>query len=198
MPTRADAWATVCAYTPSESLRRHMLAVEAAMRAYARLRGEDETAWGCAGLLHDFDYERFPDAHPAAGDPILAEFGWPEPIRRAIQSHADFTGVPRVTPMEHALHACDDVTGLIVAVALVRPDRDLRKVDLKSIRKKWKNHAFAAGVDRDEVAAAAAAFGVPLDDHLQTVLEAMQAVAADLGLAGAAPAAGGDAPVAVG
>lgn len=111
---------------------------------------------------------------------------------------ADFTGVPRVTPMEHALHACDDVTGLIVAVALVRPDRDLRKVDLKSIRKKWKNHAFAAGVDRDEVAAAAAAFGVPLDDHLQTVLEAMQAVAADLGLAGAAPAAGGDAPGAVG
>ena len=183
-PTRADAWATVRAFTASESLRRHMLAVEAAMRAYARRLGEDEDDWGNAGLLHDFDYERFPDRHPQAGEPILAERGWPAHLRRAILSHADFTGVPRESPMALALHACDDITGLIIAVALVRPDRDLRQVDVKSIRKKWKNRAFAAGVDRDEVAAAVAAFGVPLDEHIQVVLGAMQAKAAELGLAG--------------
>ncbi len=184
-PTRAEAWATVCEFTPSESLRRHMLAVEAAMRSYARRLGEDEADWGNTGLLHDFDYERFPDRHPQAGEPILAERGWPEPIRRAILSHADYTGVPRVTPMEKALHACDDITGLVIAVALVRPDRDLRQVDLRSIQKKWKNRAFAAGVDRDEAAAAAAAFGVPLDEHIGVVLAAMQGVAGELGLAGA-------------
>jgi len=183
-PPRADAWATVCEFTGSESLRRHMLAVEAAMRAYARRLGEDEDDWGNAGLLHDFDYERFPDRHPQAGEPILAERGWPAHIRRAVLSHADYTGTPRRSPMELALHACDDITGLVVAVALVRPDRDLRQADLRSIRKKWKNRAFAAGVDRDEVTAAAAAFGVPLDDHIQVVLAAMQGIAADLGLAG--------------
>jgi predicted hydrolase (HD superfamily) len=185
-PNRADAWATVCEFTPSESLRRHMLAVEAAMRAYARRLDESEADWGNTGLLHDFDYERFPGQHPQAGEPILAERGWPEPIRRAILSHADFTGVPRETPMERALHACDDITGLITAVALVRPDRDLGQVDLRSIQKKWKNRAFAAGVDRDEVAAAAADFGVPLDEHIGVVLGAMQGIAAELGLAGAA------------
>lgn len=186
-PTRADAWDTVREFTPSDSLRRHMLAVEAAMRAYAEQRGEDVEAWGCAGLLHDFDYERFPDGHPGVGEPILAERGWSEPIRRAILSHADYSGVPRVSDMDKALHACDDITGLIIAVALVRPDRDLREVDLRSVRKKWKNPAFAAGVDRAEVEAAAAEFGVDLDTHIQTVLAAMQGVAGDLGLAGAAP-----------
>jgi len=163
-----------------------MLAVEAAMRAYARRLGEDEEDWGNTGLLHDFDYEPFPDRHPQAGEPILAERGWPEPIRRAILSHAAYTGVPRATRMALALHACDDITGLIVAVALVRPDRDLRQVDLRSVQKKWRNAAFAAGVDRAEAAAAAEALGAPLDAHLQTVLEAMQGIAAELDLAGGA------------
>ncbi len=186
LPSREQAWATVCEFTESESLRRHMLAVEAAMRYYARELGEDEEAWGQAGLLHDFDYERFPDQHPSAGEPILAERGWPEDLRRAILSHADYTGVPRESRMEKALHACDEVTGLLVAVALVRPDKDIRSVKMKSVRKKWKNLAFAGGVDRDEVAAAAEAFGQPLEDHLATVLAAMQEQAEALGLDGSA------------
>ena len=185
MPNREDAWATVCEYTPSPALRRHMLAVEAAMRFYARQLGADEDVWGNAGLLHDFDYERFGDQHPMAGAPILAELGWPEPIRRAILSHADYTGVPRESEMEKALHACDEVTGFLIAVALVRPDQDIRGVAMKSLRKKWKNLAFAGGVNRDEVTVAAEAFGQPLETHFANVLEAMQGQAEALGLAGA-------------
>ena len=185
MPNREDAWDLVCEFTPSTPLRRHMLAVEAAMRHYARRMGADEEAWGNTGLLHDFDYERFGDQHPMAGEPILAERGWPEPVRRAILSHADGTGVPRESEMEKALHACDEVTGFLIAVALVRPDRDIRGVAMKSLRKKWKNLAFAGGVDREEVAAAAEAFGQPLEAHFATVLEAMQGQAEALGLAGA-------------
>lgn len=183
-PTREDAWATVCEYTPSESLRRHMLAVEAAMRHYARAEGADEETWGNVGLLHDFDYEQFPDQHPMAGEPILAQKGWPQETRRAILSHANYSGVPRESRMELALHACDEVTGLLIAVALVRPDKDIRQVKLKSIRKKWKIKAFAAGVDRDDMVAATEAFGVDLEPHLQNVLEAMQGEAEALGLAG--------------
>ena len=185
LPGRAAAWELVCRHTESPSLRRHMLAVEAAMRHVARLRGEDEELWGCVGLLHDFDYERFPDSHPMAGEPILAEAGWPEPLRRAILSHSDASGVPRRSSLELALHACDELTGLIVATALVRPDKDLRQVGLSSVMKRWRSPAFAAGVDRAEVAAAAEAFGVPLEEHVATVLAGMQAVAETLGLAGA-------------
>lgn len=184
MPDRAAAWALVCAHTAGESLRRHMLAVEAAMRAYAERLGEDLELWGNTGLLHDFDYEAHPDTHPMAGAPILEAAGWPEPLRRAILAHADYSGVPRDTPLARHLHACDDVTGLITATALVRPDRNLRGVDLASLRKKWKNRAFAAGVDRDAVAEAAEAIGASLDAHLETVLSAMQGIAGELGLAG--------------
>ena len=161
-----------------------MLAVEATMRHYAGRLNEDVELWGAVGLLHDFDYERFPDEHPMAGEPILAENGWPEDVRQAILSHASFSGVPRDTSIAKALHACDDITGLIVATALVRPDKDLRSVKPKSVRKKWKNKAFAAGVDRDAVSAAVEEFGVPLDEHIETVLEAMQGEAEALGLAG--------------
>jgi predicted hydrolase (HD superfamily) len=185
-PTREAAWELVTEYTPSESLRRHMLAVEAAMRGYARRCGADETSWAIVGLLHDFDYERFPDAHPQAGEAILAERGWPETVRRAILSHAEHTGVKRETPLERALHACDEVTGLVIAVALVRPDKDLRQVKTSSIRKKWKDRAFAAGVDRADVASAAAELGIPLDEHLGVVLSSMQEAAEILGLTGQA------------
>ncbi len=184
--SRDDAWALVCEYTKNENLRRHMLAVEAGMRAYARLYGEDEEEWAIAGLLHDFDYEKFQaaPAHPVEGEKILAERGWPEHIRRAVLSHADYTGVRRETVMEKALHACDDISGLVVAVALVRPDKDLRNVKVKSIRKKWKDRRFAGGVDRDEVEAAVEELGVSLEDHWATMLAAMQSIAPELGLGG--------------
>lgn len=184
-PDRDAAWELVCQHTASLSLRRHMLAVEAAMRHYARLRGEDEMLWACVGLLHDFDYEAHPEGHPLTGEPILAAAGWPEQVRRAILSHADNGAVPRVNPLELGLHACDEITGLIIATALVRPDRDLRQVTLTSVMKKWRNPAFAAGVDRDEMARAAEAFGMPLEAHVGEVLAAMQAVARELGLSGA-------------
>mgnify|MGYP001386352195 CR=1 FL=1 len=191
LPSREAAWDLVCELTRSPTLRRHMLAVEAAMRAAARAQGEDEALWGAVGLLHDVDYERFPDDHPAAGEPILAAAGWPREVREAILSHGDRTGVPRDTPLRRWLHACDEVTGLVVAVALVRPDADLRRVEPRSVLKKWRNRAFAAGVDRDEVQAACDAIGVALDDHLAFVLEAMQAQAEALGLAGAGEAEAG-------
>lgn len=183
---RAAAWETVCEFTHSTNLRRHMLAVEAAMGAYARRLGEDEEKWRVVGLLHDFDYEMHPQApdHPVEGEHILAERGWPADVRRAILSHANYTGVARESLMEKALHACDDVTGFVTAVALVRPDKSLHSVKPKSMRKKWKQPSFAAGVDRDEVAAAAAAIDMPLDEHLAFVLAAMQGIAADLGLDG--------------
>ncbi len=184
--SRDDAWDLVCEYTKNENLRRHMLAVEAAMRAYARKFEEDEEKWATVGLVHDFDYEKHQSApaHPIEGEKILAELGWPDDIRRAVLSHADYTGVARETLMEKALHACDDITGLVVAVALVRPDKDLRSVKVKSIRKKWKDRRFAGGVDREEVEAACDDLGVPLEEHWATVLEAMQGIAPELGLAG--------------
>ncbi len=183
-PDRAAAWDLVTSYTESDSLRRHMLAVEAAMRAYASHWDEDVETWGNVGLLHDFDYERFPEEHPESGQPILAEHGWPAEVCRAVLSHAQREDTPRLSRMEKALHACDDVTGLIIACALVRPDKDLRSVKPKSVRKKWKIRAFAAGVDRDEVDRACADLGVDRDEHLETVLAAMQGAAEELGLAG--------------
>ena len=173
-------------YVKNESLLRHMYAVEAAMRDYAsRLIGDPEE-WGLAGLLHDFDWEIHPDLdkHPQDGEPILREHAVPENIIRCILSHADHTGVLRESLMEHALHACDEITGLITAVALVRPSKSILDVKLRSIRKKWKDSHFAANVDREEIASAAEEFGVELWEHVQHVLISMQTIASDLGLAG--------------
>jgi len=186
---RQDAWDLVCEYTHSPQLRRHMLSVEAAMRGYARYFGEDEEKWGLVGLLHDFDYERYPDVaengHPNTGAPILRERGVGEELVRAILSHAtEVTGVERQTKMEHTLYAVDELTGLIAAVALVRPSKDIRDVKLKSVRKKWKAKAFAPGVNREEIEVGAEALGMELNEHIQIVLKAMQNSAADLGLDG--------------
>jgi putative nucleotidyltransferase with HDIG domain len=189
MPDRQDAWDLVCEYTQNINLRRHMLAVEAAVRAYARRLGEDEELWGLVGLVHDFDYERFPDVatdgHPNTGAPILRERGYDEMVVRAVLSHAtEVTGVERQTPMEHALYAVDELTGLITAVALVRPSKDIRDVKVKSVKNKWKDRAFAAGVHREDIEAGAAALGVDLWEHVGVVLEAMQGIAGELGLDG--------------
>ncbi|GAB4447232.1 MAG: HD domain-containing protein [Anaerolineae bacterium] len=186
---RVDAWALVCEYTQSPQLRRHMQSVEVAMRAYARHYSEDEEKWGLVGLLHDFDYERFPDVavngHPNTGAPILRERGVDEEIIRAILSHAtEVTGVERHSKMERALYAVDELTGLIAAVALVRPSKDVRDVDVKAVQKKWKIKGFAPGVNREDIEAGAAALNVDLEGHIALVLTAMQAAAAELGLAG--------------
>lgn len=189
MPDRQDAWDLVCEYTKNINLRRHMLAVEAGMRAYARRFGEDEDLWGLVGLIHDFDYEQFPDVatdgHPNAGAPVLRERGYEETVTRAVLSHAtEVTGVERQTQMEHALYAVDDLTGLIVAVALVRPSKNIRDVKVKSVKKKWKDKAFAAGVHREAIEAGAASLGVDLWEHVGVVLEAMKGIAEELGLDG--------------
>ncbi len=186
---REEAWAIVTEYTASDSLRKHMLSVEAGMRAYApRFQGDVER-WGVVGLLHDFDYERYPDVaaegHPVIGSRLLRERGVDEEIIRAILSHAtEVTGVVRVTDIEKTLFAVDELTGLITATALVRPNKNIADVDLASIKKKWKNKAFAAGVDRIEIEQAAADLGVPLDEHIVVVLQAMQAIAPALSLDG--------------
>jgi putative nucleotidyltransferase with HDIG domain len=186
---REEAWEMVTEYTASDSLRKHMLSVEAAMRAYAQLYAADVERWSVVGLLHDFDYERYPDVaaegHPVIGSRILRERGVDEEIIRCILSHAtEVTGVERHTLMEKALYACDELTGLITATALVRPSKNLADVNVNSVKKKWKNTAFAAGVDRTEIEHAAADLGVPLDEHIGRVLQAMQAIAPVLGLDG--------------
>lgn len=188
---RAEAWELVTTYTQSESLRRHMLAVEAAMRAYAPRFNGDPEAWGIVGLLHDFDYEQNPDVsvegHPIVGSRILAARGVPEPIIRAVLAHAaEITGVEPETPMEKTLVAVDELTGFLIAVALVRPSKSILDVELKSVRKKWKDKLFAAPVNRAEIEHAAGALGVPLDEHIQIVLDAMKAHANALGLRGGA------------
>ncbi|MEM7034280.1 MAG: HD domain-containing protein [Chloroflexota bacterium] len=188
-PNREDAWNLVCEYTESISLRRHMLAVEAAMRGYARHYGEDEETWGIVGLLHDFDYERYPDVatngHPNTGTPILREHGYDEAIIRAILSHApEVTGVERESLMEKALFACDELTGLIQATALVRPSKNIAEVKIKSIKKKWKDKRFAAGVHREDVQQGVDELGVELWEHTQRVLESMQGIATALGVDG--------------
>ncbi len=186
--TRKDAWALVTEFTANANLIKHMLAVEAAMRAYARRFGEDEELWGIVGLLHDFDYERYPDltveGHPVVGSKVLRERGWPEEVIRAVLSHADYTGVTRETRMEKTLAAVDDLTGFIVAVALVRPSKSIHDVKVKSVRKKWKSKAFAAAVDRAAIEAAAEDLGVELWAHVAFVLQAMQGIADELGLQG--------------
>jgi putative nucleotidyltransferase with HDIG domain len=188
---RDDAWNLVTEWTQSESLRKHMLAVEAGMRAYARRFDEDEETWATVGVLHDFDYERYPDVavqgHPVVGSKVLRDAGWPEDVIRCILSHAtEITGVERQTPMEKALFAVDELTGLITAVTLVRPGKNIADVKVSSVKKKWKDKAFAAGVHRDEIEKAAVDLGVPLDEHIGVVLAAMQAAAPALGLDGSA------------
>lgn len=196
LPTRDEALALQHEYTQSDSLRKHMLAVEAAMRAYATRYDEDPERWGLAGLIHDFDYERFPNAehspmegHPAEGVRILRSRGWPDDILQAILGHATYTGVSRESRMARALFAVDELTGLVTATALVRPSRSIAEVDARSVRKKMKDKAFAKGVSRDDVVRGAQELGVDLDEHVQFVIDAMRGVAGSLGLAGV-PGAG--------
>jgi predicted hydrolase (HD superfamily) len=191
LPTREDTLALVHEYTASDSLRKHMFAVEAAMRAYAIRFGEDPERWGLTGLVHDFDYERFPNEahsptqeHPSEGVRILRARGWPEDILEAILGHGDYTGVPRVSLLAKTLFAVDELAGLITATALVRPSRSVHEVDARSVRKKMKDKAFARGVNRDDVVAGASALGVDLDEHIDFVVAAMRGSAESLGLAG--------------
>ena len=190
-PPRDKALAIVHEYTASDSLRKHMLSVEAAMREYAGRFGEDADRWGITGLVHDFDYERFPndahsptEEHPAEGVRILRSHGFPEDILEAILGHANYSGVPRTSMMAKALFAVDELTGLITATALVRPNKSVMEVEAKSVRKKMKDKAFARGVNRDDVITGAAELGVDLDEHITFVIQAMQRVAPSLGLAG--------------
>lgn len=186
LPERERAWALLTEYTTKPGLLGHALAVESAMRAYARRLGGDEHAWGLVGLLHDFDYERWPTAadHPARGVEILEREGYPQWFRRAILSHAGYSGVPRETPLEKALFACDELCGFLTACALVTPERALDSVRVPSVRKKMKAKAFAASVNREDIVNGAAELGVELDEHIEFVLRAMRSVAAELGLAG--------------
>ncbi len=189
MPTRDQAWALLCEYTQNENLRKHALAVEACVRAYARKCGTDEELWGLTALLHDFDYERWPNQehHPAQGHPregakILSERGYPEELIRGILSHADYTGVPRQTPLEHTLFACDELAGFLTACALVKPNKSIFEVDTPSVKKKLKDKAFARGVNRQDVLKGAEELGVSLDEHIELCIQAMRSVADQLGL----------------
>ena len=188
MVTREHAWKLLCEFTQSRSLRNHALAVEAGMRAYARKLSEDEELWGIVGLIHDFDYEQHPtpEEHHLVGARILQEQGWPEEIIRAVKSHARYLDVSRESKLEKALFAVDELTGLIVAVALVRPSKDIRDVKVSSIGKKWRDKRFAAGVNRQDIEEGAAELGIPLKEHIAIVLDAMQSIAEELGLAGSA------------
>jgi putative nucleotidyltransferase with HDIG domain len=183
---RSDAWCLLTEFTQSESLRKHALAVEACMRAYGRKFGEDEERWGVVGLIHDFDYEKYPslDDHPYKGNEILAQRGVHEEIRRAIMSHADYTGVTRDSNMEKALFACDELAGFITATALVKPNKSLGEVDARSVRKRMKDKAFARAVSREDIISGAAGLGVDLDEHISFCVEAMKGIAGELGLEG--------------
>ena len=184
---REQAWQIVCEFVQSDNLRKHMLAVEASMRHYARLYDQDEDSWALPGLLHDFDWEVHPslEQHPQLGAPILRGRAVAEDVIQCILSHAPHTGVPRVSLRDSALYACDELTGLITAVALVRPSKSLHHVKVKSVRKKWKDKAFAAGVIRADIELGAQELGVDLWVHVQNVIDAMRSVASDLGLDGA-------------
>jgi len=182
---RDHALAIVKKYVKNQNLIKHMLAVEAAMRFYAEKFNEDVEKWAIAGLLHDFDWEIHPtmEEHPLSGEPILRDEGVPEEIIHAIMSHADHTGIPRTTLLERALFACDEITGLITAVALVRPSRSLMDLKIKSVKKKWKDKSFAAGANREEINKAAEEFNIELWEHVDNVILAMRSIAQDLDLA---------------
>ena len=192
MIDRNAAWGLLSEFTQSESLRKHALAVEACMRAYARKlepgSAEQEELWGVVGLIHDFDYDRWPsiDEHPYKGNEILKERGYSDEIRKAIMSHAEYSGVPRETPMEKALFACDELAGYVTACALVKPGKSLAEVDAMSVRKKMKDKAFARSVNRDDIVNGAADMGVDLEEHIAFCIEAMQGIARELGLDGSA------------
>jgi len=207
MIDRESAWCLLTEFTQSESLRKHALAVEACMRACARKFGReahereghdfsraakagpyDEEVWGIVGLIHDFDYERWPtpEEHPYKGNEILKERGYSDEIRRAVMSHAEYSGVPRVTPMEKSLFACDELAGFITAVALIKPGKSLAEVDAKSVRKRMKDKAFARKVNREDIIHGAAELRVDLDEHIAFCIEAMKLIAKELGLDGSA------------
>ena len=186
--TRSEAWCLLIEFTQSESLRKHALAVEACLRAYARKFGEDEERWGVVGLIHDFDYEKYPsrEDHPYKGNEILKQRSVDEEICRAIMSHADYTGVTRDSNLEKALFACDELAGFITAAALIKPNKLLAEVDAKSVRKRMKDKAFARAVSREDIVNGAAGLGVDLDEHIAFCIEAMKSVAKELGLEGRA------------
>jgi putative nucleotidyltransferase with HDIG domain len=188
--TRDQAWDIVCEFVKNESLRRHMLGVEACMSAYAEKFGEDRELWAVTALLHDFDWEIHPAApgHPMKGEPILAERGVPEEIRRAILSHANYSGVPRISKLERALFACDELAGFLAACSYVKPGRSINEVDAGSVKRKLKDKAFARNVNRDDILNGAQELGVPLDEHIAFCIAAMKTRAAELGLAGLAQA----------
>jgi len=196
MPNRDDAWKLLCEYTQSESLRKHALAVEACVKAYAKKMGADESLWSLTALLHDFDYERWPNAehlatqeHPYEGSKILREKGYPEEMIHAILGHADYSGVARVSALDHALFACDELAGFLTACALIKPSKSIHEVETASVKKKLKDKAFARGVNRDDVYKGAEELGVPLEQHISFCIEAMRGAASELGLAGAAASA---------
>ena len=195
MPNREEAWNLVCEYTQSESLRKHMLAVETCVRAYAKKNGADEETWGLAALLHDFDYERFPNndhapdkEHPAEGARILREKGYSDEIIRAIMSHADYTNTPRQTPLEHTLFACDELAGFITACCYVRPSKSVLDLEMDSVKRKLKDKAFARGVNRDDVRNGTAELNIPIEEHIAFCIAAMRENADSLGLRGNLPA----------
>jgi putative nucleotidyltransferase with HDIG domain len=195
MPTRDDAWKLLCEYTENENLRKHALAVEACVCAYARKGGHNEELWSLTALLHDFDYERWPNqehsasqGHPTEGSKILRERGYPEEMIRAILSHADYTGVARQSALDHALFACDELAGFLTACSLVRPSKSILDLEVSSVRKRLKDKAFARGVSREDVIKGAEELGIPLDEHIANCIAAMRATADSLGLAGAAAA----------
>jgi len=189
MPTREEAWMLLCEYTLNENLRKHALAVEACVRAYACKFGADEDLWSLTALLHDFDYERWPNeehhptqGHPTEGSRILREHGYSEETVRAILSHADYTGVGRQSQLEHTLFACDELAGFLTACALVKPNKSLFEVEAPSVMKKMKDKAFARGVNRDDVRKGAEELGIPLDQHIDFCIQAMRGIADQLGL----------------
>jgi len=190
MVDREAAWGLLTEFTQSESLRKHALAVEACMRAYAKKMNDDPELWGVVGLLHDFDYDKYPslEDHPYRGSEILKERGYPEEIRRAILSHASYTGVTRESAMEKALFACDELAGFLTACALVKPGKSLAEVEAPSVKKKMKDKAFARSVNRDDIVNGAAELGVQLDEHIAFCIEAMRGIAGELALDGAAKA----------
>ncbi len=197
MPTRKEAWDLLCEYTQNENLRKHALAVEACVRAYARKFGADEEFWGLTALLHDFDYERWPNnqhfpaqEHPSEGAKVLRDRGYPEEMIRAILSHADYTGVLREAPLEHTLFACDELAGFLTACALVKPGKSIFEVEPESVKRKMKDKAFARGVNRQDVIRGAEELGVPLEEHIRVCIEAMRGVAAQLGLGQKAASSG--------
>ena len=184
--SRTDAWALMTEYTQSESLRKHMLGVEAAVRGYARQFGEDEDDWGAVALLHDFDYERYPDQenHPYRGVEVLKAKGYPEWVTRAILSHADYSGVARESRLEKTLYACDEMSGFVTAAALVRPSKSVLDLEASSVLKRMKDKAFARAVSRDDLKRGAEELGLPLDEHVSNVIRFLREQAGPLGLAG--------------